>query len=65
MSRMTAMTPAQHAAMGWVLGAYHGGRCVALLSERNDGAEAEFRELHEPEGCEVIDLAALKAERGR
>lgn len=63
MSCVSLMTPAEHASLGWALGAYSGGRCVALLSERSDGAEAEFRDLHEPEGCEVIDLAALKARR--
>lgn len=63
MSRMSSMTPSEHAAMGWVLGAYRDGKCVALLSERRDASEAEFRELHEPEGCEVIDLELLKANR--
>ena len=63
MSRMSLMTPSEHAARGWVLGAYQDGKCVALLAERRNGAEAQFRELHEPEGCEVIDLALLKAEK--
>lgn len=61
MTGMSTMTPADHAKMGWVLGAYRDGRCVGLLAERGDGAEREFRELHEPEGCEVIDLVVLKA----
>lgn len=64
MRSMSALSPSEHAAMGWVLGAYQNGKCVALLSERNATAEVEFRELHEPEGCEVIDLAELlKAKR--
>lgn len=63
MPRMSMMTPADHAAMGWVLGAYCEGKCVALLCERDATAEAEFRDLHEPEGCEIIDLAPLKQRR--
>lgn len=57
---MHKMTPDEHAALGWDLGSYRNGVCLALTSARNAKQVAEFIREAMDDGAEIINLKRIR-----
>jgi hypothetical protein len=53
---MHKLTPQEHAAMGWSHGQYKDGNCLALLSQDDPSAVAEFQKEAADRGAKYIAL---------